>query len=109
MEVCDGVSDLKAYIASIGEVLLRNIVRKLALVEVDFAVVSVPLDEVTKGVLREKTEGLDVVRIDLKAILCVVSAAIDGPTNVVVSSPEPGVVNDDVLVVDLEHALGADF
>ena len=79
------------------------------MIEIDLAIVSIPLDEITKIVLGEETVSLDVVGIDLKAILYVVSAVVDKSGDVVVCSPEPGVVNDNILVVNLDHALSTDL
>ena len=79
------------------------------MIEIDLAIVSIPLDEITKIVLGEETVSLDVVGIDLKAILYVVSTVVDRPGDVVVCSPEPGVVNDNILVVNLDHALSTDL
>ena len=59
--------------------------------------------------LREKTIGLNIVCIDLKSILDIVFTVLDKATDVMVCSPEPSVVDDHVLVIDFNHALGTNF
>lgn len=58
---------------------------------------------------REKPKCLDVVSIDLKAIFDIVSAVFHKATNIMVSPPEPGVINDNILVIDFKHTLCGDF
>ena len=59
--------------------------------------------------LREKTIGLNIVCIDLKSILDIVFTVLDKATDVMVCSPEPSMVDDYVLVIDFNHALGTNF
>ena len=108
-EISDVVSDLEASIALVSIVLLSDIVWKLTLVEVNFSIVAVPLNEITKAVLREQTISLDIVRVDLKALSNVVFTVVNASMNVMVSSPEPGVVDEYVLVVDLNHSFSCDL
>ena len=51
VEICDGIPDLEAHVASVGEVLLCHIVWKFTLIEIYFSMVSVPLDEVSEIML----------------------------------------------------------
>ena len=104
-----GFSDFEATEASISIVFLCDIVRKLTLVEVDFTMVSIPLDEVTKTVLGEETVSFDIVSVDLQALSNVVLAVFDEAADVMVSSPEPGMINDNMRVVDLYHAFSRNF
>jgi len=108
-EVSYTVRHVEANVALVRIVGLGNVVGQLALVEPDLTVVAIPLNEISKRVLREETVCLNVVSVDLQAVLDVVLAIVDEATDVVVSPPEPSVVDDDILVVDLNHALGGDL
>ena len=81
------VPDFESSIASICVVGLCDIVWQLRLVEVDFTIVAVPLDEISEIMLGEKTISFHVVCIDLESILNIIFAAVNATTDVMVSSP----------------------
>ena len=109
VEVSDLVVNFEAGEACVSIVRLGNIIGELTLVEVDFTVVAFPVDEVTKCVLCEETVRLDVVCIYFKTRSDVVLAIFNTATNIMVSSPQPRVVNDNILVVNLDHGLSRYF
>ena len=55
--------------------------------------------------LGEKSIGSHIIGIDLESIFYVVLAIIYTTTDVMVSSPQPSMVDYNVLVVDLNHLL----
>jgi len=68
---------------------------------------AVPLKEVCKGVLSGKTIASNIVAIDLKTSIDWISSVLDTfSTLLMVSSPEPKVIEEDVTAVDLNHDLG---
>jgi hypothetical protein len=94
---------------SIVSIVTVHIVRKLGLVEVSTAIITIPLDEVAKRVLNSQTICNDVVTVDLEASAHVVLRIVDNAIDGVVAAPQPSVIYDDVARVDLEHCLRCDF
>jgi len=86
-----------------------DIIRILRLVEVGFAIVSVPLKHVSKGVLAGETIANDVVSIDLESSVDWVLFIGNFSTHIMISSPQPGVVNNDISTVDLKHTGSFNF
>ena len=89
--------------ALVGVVGLGDVVWKLRLVEVDFTVVSVPRSHIAEGVLDEEPVSLDVVAVNLDTGGYIVIRVVDEATNIVVCAPEPGVIHNDIVGVDLHH------
>ena len=85
--------------------LVRRIVGDLGLVEVGAAGVAVPEDLELLVVLDEEAVDGDVVAVDDEAVC----AGVGGPTDAgaVIGAPDPGVVDDGVVAVDLEVVAGA--
>lgn len=98
------VANLVASESVLGVVVV-DVVWELRLVENSKTVVSVPDSHVSKGVLNSKAISDDIVAIDDDAARDWVHGVFDGASNVVVSAPQPGVVNDHVATVDFNHAV----
>jgi hypothetical protein len=77
--------------------------------EVNFTVVAIPLNEITESMLGEETVCFDIVGVDQKTLLDVVLFIVDTPVDIVISSPKPGVIDYNILVVDLNHAVCSDL
>jgi len=71
-EICHIISNVETGITSTCVILLSHVIGQLRLVEENFTVVAVPLDKITKSVLREEAINSDIVSVNLKAILDVV-------------------------------------
>lgn len=73
----DITSDVVRVVSLVGVVVLVNIVWELRLVEINFTVLTVPQNHVTKSVLNKETVGLHVVAVDLKAGSNIVAGVFD--------------------------------
>ena len=83
-----------------------HIVRKLALHEICFPTLSVPLDQIFGGMLNHETVHCHIIAIDDDTVGTRVVAIDDtSSTNSVISPPEPEVVSDNLAGIDLEHAV----
>ena len=80
--------------------LIWWIVGNLGLVEVDASTLAVPDRLVLLKVLVEEPVNRDVVAVDDEPVL----RSIDGPlrASAVIGTPQPGMVDDDIITVDLE-------
>lgn len=98
------VTDHVACVSVLGVVVV-NVVWELRLVENGKTVVTIPDSHVSECVLNSKTISDDTVSIDDDAAGYRVLGVADGASDVVVSTPQPGVVNDNVSTVDFNHAV----
>lgn len=83
-----------------------DVVWEFGLVEDREAIVAVPLGHVTECVLNGKTVSYNIVTVDDDARCYRVVAVIDKTLFIVVGTPQPGVINDDIAAVDSDHCLG---
>jgi len=99
-------SNFVSSISFVSVVSLSYIIREFRLVEVRFTIVSIPKSEISKSMLSSKTVSGNVISINNKTILYWVSAVVnESSSNFVISSPEPGIINDDITRVNLNHIL----
>lgn len=84
------------------------VVRQLRLVEIGSAILAVPLKQVTQVMLRHEAIANDVVAVHLNASFAWVSSVFDGTFDIVVGTPQPSVIDDNITAVDLHHVLSLD-
>lgn len=102
------VSDLVPSKSCIG-IALINIIWILGLVEVRLSIISVPFKHVAQGVFASKTVSSNAVSINLETSVNWIGLVFNETTSVMISSPEPSVIDDDVATVNLDHNRGFDF
>ena len=100
--VCDGISN---FIGSetIGFVISVDVVWILRLIEHSLAIVTIPYCHITEGVLYHESVSMYIVSIDNDSVSHWVVATVYQAIFIVVSTPKPGVVDDDVATVDDDH------
>jgi len=84
-----------------------DIVWELRLVEDRHTIVTVPLNHVAKGMLCSKTVSNDIVTIDNGALGYRVITVVHKALFVVISTPQPSVINDNISAVDNYHGISS--
>ena len=80
--------------------LVGRVVGDFGLIEVGAAVVAVPQDLELLVMLDEEAVGGDVVAVDDQAVVAEILVPADA--GAVIGAPDPGVIDDGVVAVDLE-------
>lgn len=86
-----------------------NIIWVFGLIKVSLTIFSIPLKHVTKGMLAGKTISSDVVSINLETGVDWISFVLNLPGDAMVSSPKPGIIDNYITAIDLDHVRCFDF
>ena len=69
----------------------------------NFSSISTPVKQVTKSVFRSETITCDIISIDNESSLDWVLTVVNLTIYAMISSPQPGVINNDISHIDLNH------
>lgn len=87
-------------------VILSHIVRKLTLHEICSSTLSIPLDQISGGVLTHETVHGHIIAIDDGSVRARIVAINDAsPAYSVISAPQPQIITDHLTGINLEHAV----
>jgi len=91
------------------EITLGHVIREFRLEEVSSAVITAPVDKRFESVLGKQSVSSDVISIDGQCISSGVPAVRHGATDIMVSPPEPSVVDNHVARVDPHDLVALDL